>query len=190
MANEDEDDDKNGTLIRDAAPASLDFPTKSIGRGNWRKGKGRRKPSPDDDFLPPRHFTETDFIPVPVGDIVRLVRAIESGLPIAAMERFQQQSGLPMARVAKLIRIPTRTLARRREEGVLTAEESDRLVRVSRLFAAAANLFGGDVASGVEWLSKPLLALGGIIPLDIAETEAGSHEVERVIRQLEHGVFI
>lgn len=140
-------------------------------------------------FIPRHHYTPADFVPIPAHDVVHLVRTIEDGLPISALERFQKQCGLPMQRVAKLLRIPPRTLARRREEGRLSPEESDRLVRVSRLVADATNLLGGSIASGVEWLSKPLLALGGAIPLVIAETEAGSHEVERVIHQLEHGVF-
>ena len=137
----------------------------------------------------PKHYLVSDFLPVPAHDVGELVRVIEAGLPISDLERFQIESGLPMARLAKLIRVPPRTLARRREEGRLSAEESDRLVRLARLLASATNLFGGDVAAAVAWLSKPLVALGGAVPLNAAETEAGAHEVERVIQQLEHGVF-
>lgn len=137
----------------------------------------------------PRHYTAADFVPVTTNDLMRLMQAIGGGLAMEAMERFHRESGLSMQQLAKLTRIPPRTLARRREEGRLTPEESDRLVTVARVVAAAANLFGGDVEAGVEWLSKPLAALGGTIPLEIAETEAGSHAIETVILQLEHGVF-
>lgn len=138
--------------------------------------------------LPKHVYSPSDFVPVPAGAL-RLVETIENGLTIAALDQFQQRTGLPTQRVAKLIRIPPRTLARRREEGHLSAEESDRLVRVSRVFANATNLFGGNIAAAVEWLSRPLLALGGVVPLDFAETETGTYEVERVIQQLVHGVF-
>jgi len=129
------------------------------------------------------------FISYVPEDVLDLVQVIEVGLPVSALELFQAESTLPLPRVLKLVRIPERTYARRRVSGRLSAEESDRLVRVGRLFSAATGLFGGDVAATVDWLSKPLAALHRAIPLDVAETEAGSHEVERVIQQLEYGVF-
>lgn len=135
------------------------------------------------------YYTAADFIPISFDDVNRLLRKIEAGLAISALQRFQKRTGLPMARVAKLIRIAPRTLSRRREEGRLSPEESDRLIRVSRVVAGAANLFGGNVASGVNWLSKPLRAFGGSIPLEVIETNAGAYEVERVMLQLEHGIF-
>src|SRR5215212_1983535 len=134
-------------------------------------------------------FTKADFIHVVTENLSELLKLIEGGLPMSALEHFQTKTNLPMARVAKLIRIPPRTLARRREEGRLSAEESDRLVRISRLFAATTNLFSGNVADAVDWLSKPLRALGGAVPLEVAETEAGCHAIEQVVMQLEHGVF-
>jgi putative toxin-antitoxin system antitoxin component (TIGR02293 family) len=130
-----------------------------------------------------------DLLPVRAGNFEELIRLIEAGMPIEALDRFHELTGIPIPRIATLIRIPQRTLARRREEGRLSAEESDRLVRVARLVAAATTLFAGSVPDAVEWLSKPLKALGGAIPFDIAETETGSYEVETVIGQLEHGVF-
>lgn len=131
----------------------------------------------------------TDLLPVRAHDFAGLIRLIEAGMPMDVVDQFQELSGIPLLRIAKLLRIPPRTLARRREEGRLSAEESDRLVRVARLVAAATTLFAGSVPDAVEWLSKPLAALGGVTPLDVADTEAGSHEVETVIGQLEHGVF-
>lgn len=154
-------------------------------RRDWRKAYVRLKEVEGDEAL----FEVVPFSPKPANHVVDLVRAIEDGLPMSALDRFQAESTLPMPRVLRLVRIPARTYARRRDEGRLTAEESDRLMRVTRLFSSVTTLFNGDVTAAVEWLSKPLRALGGAIPLDIAETETGSHEVERVIQQLEHGVF-
>ena len=137
----------------------------------------------------PRLFTASDLLGLPNEDLVKLLRRVEAGLPVSVLDRFQTTSGLSGARLAKLARIAPRTMARRRDERRLSAEESDRLLRIARLFAAAANLFDGDVVAGTGWLSKPLEALGGAIPIEIAETEVGCHAVERVIQQLEHGVF-
>ncbi|MEA2491277.1 MAG: hypothetical protein QOH21_3069, partial [Acidobacteriota bacterium] len=141
------------------------------------RADGERKPA-----KPPKAPKFLEFISYAPEDVLDLVRVIEVGLPVSALEWFQAESTLPLPRVLKLVRIPERTYARRRVSGRLSAEESDRLVRVGRLFSAATGLFGGDVAAAVDWLSKPLAALNRATPLDVAETEAGSHEVERVIQ--------
>jgi putative toxin-antitoxin system antitoxin component (TIGR02293 family) len=79
-------------------------------------------------------------------------------------------------------------LARRQQEGKLTPEESDRLLRASRVFTRALELFEGDAAAALSWLSEPQVALGGIVPLEIADTEIGANEVESLIGRLEHGI--
>ena len=82
-----------------------------------------------------------------------------------------------------------RTLDRRKREGHLLPEESDRLLRVSRVFGKALELFEGDPKSAREWLSAPQTALGGAVPLDMARTDIGALEVEALAGRLEHGVF-
>jgi putative toxin-antitoxin system antitoxin component (TIGR02293 family) len=114
---------------------------------------------------------------------------VEEGLPYSALERFQRNVALPMAEIAELIQIPARTLTRRRESGRLQTDESDRLVRASRIFGEALELFDGDLAAAKAWLSTPQPALGGATPLAMARTGVGAREVEHLIGRLEHGVF-
>ncbi len=47
------------------------------------------------------------------------------------------------------------TLARRRKAGLLTPEESDRLVRVARLVAMAHDMMRGDGDAARRWLASP-----------------------------------
>ncbi|HEX7190811.1 MAG TPA: antitoxin Xre/MbcA/ParS toxin-binding domain-containing protein [Thermoanaerobaculia bacterium] len=68
-------------------------------------------------------------------------------------------------------------------------EGSDRLFRVARVLARAIDLFDGDREAALEWLTKPQRALGDAVPLDLAATELGAHEVEALALRLEHGVF-
>ena len=124
----------------------------------------------------------------PVGTLALLDR-VEAGLGYAAVERFRRHAGLSLRELAALVQIPPRTLARRREEGRLRPDESDRLVRASRVFGKALELFAGDAAAARAWLSTPAPALGGRIPLDAAATEIGAREVEDLAGRLEHGVF-
>jgi putative toxin-antitoxin system antitoxin component (TIGR02293 family) len=122
-------------------------------------------------------------------DSGELLRTVEKGLSFRALERFQQNLSLSMAQIIQLVQIPLRTLARRRKEGRLQSDESDRLLRASRLFGQALELFEGDTTAARTWLSSPQPALGGNIPLEIAKTDIGAREVESLIGRLEHGVF-
>ena len=118
-----------------------------------------------------------------------LLEKVEAGFPYSTFERFQRNFELQTEELANLVQIPLRTLARRREAGLLTAEESDRLLRVSRVFGKTLALFEGDVEAARAWLSAPARALANRTPLEVAATGAGAREVEDLIGRLEHGVF-
>jgi putative toxin-antitoxin system antitoxin component (TIGR02293 family) len=122
-------------------------------------------------------------------DPMALVQRIQAGLSYGALERFQRNIALTTEQLAALIQINPRTLARRRSEGKLASDESDRLVRASRLFGKVLALFEGDAAAAREWLAEKAPALGGQTPLAAAQTETGAREVENLIGRLEHGVF-
>ena len=118
-----------------------------------------------------------------------LLKQVAKGFPFRVMERLGRNLELPMKALAELAQIRNRTLHRRKEEGRLQPDESDRLLRVSRIFARAIELFEGDDKAARHWLSAPQRALGGTVPLALAKTELGALEVERLIGRLEHGVF-
>ena len=123
------------------------------------------------------------------GETFSLVESIRAGLPFSALEEFQRAMDNPVNEVGALLHIPPRTWVRRKEQGVLKSDESDRLVRFSRLFGAATELFEGDVEAARRWLQTPKRALGNITPLEMAQTEVGAREVEHLMGRLEHGVF-
>lgn len=122
-------------------------------------------------------------------DIPRLLDRVEEGFAFSALEHFQRASELSTAEVAELVQIKPRTLSRRKEEGRLQPDESDRLVRAARVVGRALDLFEGDVRAARQWLSTPQLGLGGATPLSLAKIEVGAREVENLIGRLEEGVF-
>src|SRR5262245_43620261 len=68
---------------------------------------------------------------------LELVDQVQRGLSFAAFSRFQKNTGLPVATLSQLVQIPQRTLTRRKEERRLGPDESDRLIRASRVFGRA-----------------------------------------------------
>lgn len=114
---------------------------------------------------------------------------VTKGFSFKALVKLQQATDLTSQQLADTLGIPSRTLLRRKTEGRLDRDESDKLVRLSRVFGKTLALFEGNQAQAKHWLSAPQLALGGASPLKMASTEVGAREVEALIGRMEHGVF-
>jgi putative toxin-antitoxin system antitoxin component (TIGR02293 family) len=65
-------------------------------------------------------------------------------------------------------------------------EESDRVVRLTRVQALAEDVFC-DVAKANTWLRQPLGVLDGKCPLDVARTDAGARLIEQILGKLDWG---
>ncbi len=114
-----------------------------------------------------------------------IVLRIKKGLAASAFDILCKAYEVPRERMSRVVQIPVRTLARR---SVFKPEESERIVRLGRLFERAVEVLGSE-ADAREWFAAVQPALGGAIPLDYADTEPGAREVEDLLGRLEHGVF-
>lgn len=84
---------------------------------------------------------------------------------------------------------PRRTLARRLgEDRLLSASESDRVLRVERIAEMADRIFGNPVKS-LRWLRKPNRALENARPIDLLQSETGAHLVEQALHRIDFGMF-
>ena len=118
----------------------------------------------------------------------QVVESIRKGLPIRELDTLQRILGIPIERLAPKLGISKATLHRRKAEGRLAQEESDRVVRYARLMGKAVEVFEGE-ESARRWLDSPQVGLGGAVPLDYAETEAGAREVDDLLGRIEYGVY-
>jgi putative toxin-antitoxin system antitoxin component (TIGR02293 family) len=116
-------------------------------------------------------------------DLVRLVRA---GLPVRALQHVIDTGRLTRAEVDSVV-LPRKTLANRQKLGTLTQDQSDRLVRVARILAAAEETFGSREKAGV-WLRRPTSLLSGDRPLDMLDTDEGTRNVEALLGRIGHGI--
>lgn len=133
---------------------------------------------------------ETDFglLGMDEAGTNELVRRVSEGFPYEVLESLRENTGLSMGEIARLVQINPRTLSRRKREGRLHPDESDRVLRLSRVYAKALGLFDGDLGKVRHWLSTPKVALGGETPLNYARVEVGAREVVDLIGRIEHGV--
>ncbi|REJ86758.1 MAG: DUF2384 domain-containing protein [Planctomycetota bacterium] len=130
-----------------------------------------------------------EFRVVTSKSVLQIINELQRGLPYQRLSKFEKESGLSLETIGQVIRVPKRTLARRKAAGRLPPDESERVHRLSELFAKAVHLFGGDAGRARRWLQTPQRALGRATPLEMASTEVGAREVENLIGRIEHGVF-
>lgn len=122
-------------------------------------------------------------------DIIELQDEIERGFPFAVLRRIQHQYSFSFAELAQALRVSTRTLERRKEAGRLDPLESDRALRLSRVYTKAVELYEGNNGAALAWLKRKNRALGDVPPVDLLSTETGALQVEHLIGRLEYGVY-
>jgi putative toxin-antitoxin system antitoxin component (TIGR02293 family) len=117
-----------------------------------------------------------------------IIDAVKAGLPLQELEALQAFLDIPLEKLAPRLGISRATLHRRKLEGRLGKEESDRVVRLARLMGKAVEVFGSH-ENARRWLSSPQYGLANTIPLDYAETEVGAREVEDLLGRIQFGVY-
>ncbi len=114
------------------------------------------------------------------------IEAARRGLSIAAVDDLLASGRLTPVEIDRLA-VPRKTLAHRRAIGSLTPDQSDRLLRVARVVAAAEVTFGSREKAH-RWLRRPTTALEGDAPLDLLDTSEGCRLVERLLGKIDHGL--
>jgi putative toxin-antitoxin system antitoxin component (TIGR02293 family) len=135
------------------------------------------------------------LIPETKGSLSLVARAfsfdlmtLESGLPLEALSRFVEISGLSLTEIYDVV-IAARTLKHRRlREESLSRDESDKLARLMRVYDQAVQVFG-DTERALWWLRESGIPFGGRTPLQMTRTEFGGRLAEEALVQIDEGIF-
>ena len=126
---------------------------------------------------------------LPYSNNLRVAEIVREGIPARALKTFADTLSLNLTDMARVVVIPRRTLERRMAaNALLRTGESERVVRLGRIFAKAKEVFE-DSNEAANWLNEPLESFGGQTPLQLTSTEPGAREVEQILGRIEHGVF-
>jgi putative toxin-antitoxin system antitoxin component (TIGR02293 family) len=116
-----------------------------------------------------------------------VVRMVDAGLPAAAFTQLTTALNIGPELIAS-----ESTIRRRVQENQrFTTDESERMVRIARVHALAAELFGDDAAARA-WLNAPAAYVHGaaaVTPYKLSVTDAGARLVEDMLLRTAHGVF-
>jgi putative toxin-antitoxin system antitoxin component (TIGR02293 family) len=115
-----------------------------------------------------------------------LAMAIERGFPISTIESVTKLIAPKDPSFAFKI-VPRPTLARyKREHRLLSLDQSDRVARLARVWAAANSVWKSKEATR-RFLLEPHQLLEGRRPIDMAHTAVGARVVEEILGRLEYG---
>jgi len=115
------------------------------------------------------------------------IGAVRKGLPAGRLNEIVRLLAVDRVLLLHVLGISERTLQRKHVLSArLSPAVSDRLARIGRIHALAVEVFG-DSGKAAEWLKRPSRALGKELPLTLLDTDAGAQQVERELRQIQHG---
>src|SRR6476619_753490 len=117
-----------------------------------------------------------------------LIQKIQKGLRFSELKTLQDTLDLPFEKLAAKLCISRSTLQRRKTAGRRSPDESDKVVRYSRLLRDATTVFG-DAEKARAWLKHPQVGLGGGSTINNASTVEGAREVEDLLGRIKYSVY-
>lgn len=121
-----------------------------------------------------------------IADETDIALLMQSGVPSAAYRRAVDEIRIPPGYVLSAARARLIVGAGIR----LDVDDSDRLLRLVRLYAQACLMFG-DTATAMTWLHTPLRWRPGVVrqsPLELAQRDCGARMAEQLLQRTVHGV--
>lgn len=140
-----------------------------------------------------RHFQLTQQIVIKIAkeksDIMESVAdTISRGIPTDSITYLFDFLDVKQGTGLSFLDISSATFSRRKKQGKLDADESNRVYRYAQIADMATEMFQGDAEEAKRWLKTPAQAFGGEMPLEHARTEFGAREVEMLIGRIRHGI--
>src|SRR6478672_9755381 len=100
-----------------------------------------------------------------IATVQQQIGRIHAGLSFRAVQNLQHALDLPLEKIATFLGMSRATLHRRKTQGKIARDESEKLVRYQQLVKRAAQVFG-SAAAAREWLTHPQPGLGNAKPVE------------------------
>ena len=138
--------------------------------------------------VPVRRKPKLKIVGFKSDDVMGQVAEIKEGLSAGIVDLLARELSVSRKELARISGVAERTLLRKIQAGRLSADQSERMVRIARLLSRAIEVLGNKERA-LRWLKAPRSYFGGRPPLDYVDTELGSQEVFNLLGRIEHGVF-
>ena len=97
-------------------------------------------------------------------------------------------TGMTLTEFSALLPVSKRTIEKVRDEELLSPAVSDRVLQIAALYEHGTDVLG-STDSFREWLTSPLIALGGKRPRDYMDNDTGLSIVRDLLGRIAHGVY-
>lgn len=142
-----------------------------------------RRPRPK-DRAPPALFDRWMTEAVPSAEKIRIIR---KGLSASLLNDMAGYLNLSKGELFSIVRTPESTAHKLiKEDRLLDAGASERVIRVIEIARMANEVFGGSEL-GARWLKTPNFALNGETPLSMLDTEPGALLVRQILNAIDYG---
>lgn len=121
-------------------------------------------------------------------DEFKVAQMVEHGFPVKSVD-FLRSEGVTFTEVHDVV-LPARTLKHRKDKKQpLSAEESDRTLRLARIITLADQVFGNH-EKALHWLRDDNRRLEGRSPIDLLRSETGGDLVRQMLYQIDEGIYV
>ena len=120
----------------------------------------------------------------PLAEKIDLIRG---GVAARVVDDMVEYLGVSKRVIFQVLHTPESTAHKLiKDKRRLNAAASERVVRVADIMRMAQETFGGQEPAA-QWLTSSNLALGGITPLSMLDTEPDADEVRRILSSINYG---
>ena len=117
--------------------------------------------------------------------LVELAAAVARGLPGAVVPELAANAAPNEAVARRRVAALVTSAASLKRRSRLSPAASERAERLARIVALAQQALG-DADEARAWLNAPHPLLGSVRPIEVAATDLGARQVERILHNIEH----
>ena len=117
------------------------------------------------------------------------IRRIESGATVPHVMKLIKKSRYHSEPVRPTAGLSTSTLAERKKRGRFNSIESERVLRIEKVFNLAVDVFDGNTQAARDWLMATVSEFDGTAPFEMLKTDVGTEAVMTLLHRIDHGMF-
>lgn len=117
------------------------------------------------------------------------MQATRNGLSYKSLSNAQSLMPFSTQEWATMLHVSKRSIERlKKESKKLTSSQSEKLIEVALLYDYGLDVFG-DAKKFPRWLERSNLALGGVTPKSLLDTNQGIKAIKTELSRIEYGVL-
>lgn len=120
--------------------------------------------------------------------LMDFVKVTRKGIPKRSLDILAKKMDIAVSELAKYLHVSERTLQRYKPDKILSADLSDHILQITRVFTRCLEVFNNK-KDAKNWLKQPNTAFGNALPIGLLDTSTGIEMVLDELDRIEYGVY-